>query len=187
MRPKQIAIVTIWDTKRLNHPVAENIILREDPINCLFWEPCWWWSRMFNGLYVSGIHCVWVLFPQILQDFTSIGLHWLVKAEKVRYLVDFKYKHSPLFLFIRGVKVAFSASCFHAVCATVALTDVHADILPGCKILQLQQILGGFCTNRERTKNVEIDGIWELRQYLPVCTKFIILPWVLQRVKIKSH
>lgn len=74
----------------------------------------------------------------------------------------------PLFLFIRGVKIAFSASCFHAASAIVFLTEVHTDNLAGYKILQLQQILGKFCINKWGTKKVEIDGVWKLGPHLPV-------------------
>lgn len=62
----------------------------------------------------------------------------------------------PLFLFIRGVKIAFSASCFHAASAIVFLTEVHTDNLAGYKILQLQQILGKFCINKRGTKKLRL-------------------------------
>lgn len=80
----------------------------------------------------------------------------LIKKDKVRNLDSFKYKYSLLFSFIRGVKIAFSASCFHNACAIIILTEVHIDILAGYKIWQLQLILGRFHTNQWGTERLRL-------------------------------
>lgn len=90
---------------------------------------------------VQWLLCLWdsLSLGFISHNFTRFYQHSItvIRKGKVRNLDGFKYKYAPLVLFLRGVKIAFSASCFHTAGAMVTLTEVPRDILAGYKILQL--------------------------------------------------
>lgn len=131
--------------------IAELIIQRDDPINCLFWEPRWWRVRVFNGFYVSGIHCLWISFPSI----------WLLirKDHNVRNLDGFEYNYPSPPLLIRGVKILV---------LLWLLLKFTQTSWQNTKLCTYNRFLEGSAQINEGQKQFEIARIWKLTQYLPV-------------------
>lgn len=162
--------------------VAENIILWEDRVNWFFWESM---SVVIEN--VQWLLCLWDLLtldfisPGFIR-FTSTWLHWLGKADQVRNVGGFEYKYSP---FSRGVKMAFSARCFHAACCDCCSYKSSQTSWQNTKFAKYDWFSEGSAWINKGLKKVKIVGIWELGQYLFVWN-FIILPGVPESVKIQS-